>query len=42
MFEKPCAICPIHEVCIQSVTDAACPVGGATEEDAAKCIYKEE
>lgn len=42
MAEKPCAICPIQDVCIQSVTDSQCPVDGATENDTVKCIYKED
>lgn len=42
MLEKPCVICPIRDVCIQSVTESTCPVSGATEEDTVKCVYKED
>lgn len=42
MLEKPCVICPIYEICAQALKDSPCPVRGATEEDTAKCIYKED
>lgn len=42
MIDKPCAICPIYEICAQALKDSPCPVNGATEKDTAKCVYKEE
>lgn len=42
MLEKPCVICPIYEICAQALKDTPCPVRGATEKDARKCIYKED
>ena len=41
-MEKPCAICAIHEICLQAIKNCPCPVDGATEEDTVKYIYEEE